>query len=87
MPAGTFDCFRVDAKAGSSNRSYEQINSWSEWVCAAVKGIAKQRHEAYITSPALGGEKTTIDVTHEWWTEPPRVFRRAPGLSQAAMGN
>jgi hypothetical protein len=27
-----------------------------------VKGVAKQRHETYITSPAFGGEKTTIDT-------------------------
>ena len=55
LPAGTFDCFRVDGKAGSSNRSYQQIDSWSGWVCAAVRGIAKQRHETYITSPAFWG--------------------------------
>ena len=62
VPAGTFDCFRVDVKTESSNRSYEPINSWSRWVCAAVKGIAKQRHATYITSPAFGGERTTIDM-------------------------
>ncbi len=62
VPAGTFDCFRVDVKAEFSVRTYQQRNLWSRWYCPAVKWTAKERHETYIFSVSTGGGKTTVDT-------------------------
>jgi hypothetical protein len=62
VPAGTFDCFRVDVEASFSDKLYQQRNSWSRWYCPAVKWTAKERHETYIFRPGAGGATTTVDM-------------------------
>lgn len=62
VPAGTFDCFRVDVEASFSYKLYQQRNSWSRWYCPAVKWTAKERHETYIVNPGTGGATTTVDT-------------------------
>lgn len=63
VPAGTFDCFRVEIAAFFSLKTYQQRNSWSRWYCPAAKWIVKERHETYVFSPGTGGGTTAVDMS------------------------
>ena len=63
VPAGTFECFRVDVKAEFGARSYQQRNTWSRWYCPKIKWIAKERHETYIYDVTKGGGSTTVETS------------------------
>ena len=41
VPAGTFDCFRVEGQWENSNKSYSGRASEKYWYCPAIKFIAK----------------------------------------------
>jgi hypothetical protein len=45
VPAGTFDCYRVDVEANYNNKQYTETRLWSRWYCPAIKWIAKERLE------------------------------------------
>ena len=63
VPAGTFECYRVDVRAEFAARNYQQKNTWSRWYCPKIKWVAKERHETYIFNPGAGGASTTVDTT------------------------
>ena len=63
VPAGTFECFRIDVKAEFGARSYQQRNTWSRWYCPKIKWIAKERHETYIYDVTKGGGSPTVETS------------------------
>jgi hypothetical protein len=51
VPAGTFDCFKVEGKAEAAYRiSYQQQIKETYWYCPKVNGIAKLQRETSTTS-------------------------------------
>lgn len=51
VPAGTFDCFKVDGKADAAYKaSYQQQVRETYWYCPKVNGIAKLQRETTTTS-------------------------------------
>ena len=51
VPAGTFDCFRVEGKADAAYKaSYQQQIRETYWYCPKVNGIAKLQRETTTTS-------------------------------------
>lgn len=51
VPAGTFDCFRVEGKAEAVYRiSYQQQIRETYWYCPKVNGIAKLQRETATTA-------------------------------------
>lgn len=63
VPAGTFDCYRIDAEATTAARAYKAQRRWSRWYCPAIKWIGKQHLETNIFNP--GGVNTRTDETSE----------------------
>ena len=58
VPAGAFNCFRVDASGSQTNRHNKLNRKWTHWYCPEVKGYAKmiletQTFNAY--NPAATG--------------------------------
>ena len=60
VPAGTFDCYRVDAQATAGARGYSAHRKWSRWYCPAIKWIAKEHVETTINDPGKGGATRTV---------------------------
>ncbi len=60
VPAGTFDCFRVDAQSTASVRAYSARRQWSRWYCPAIKWVAKEQMETNIYDPGKGGGTRTV---------------------------
>jgi len=58
VPAGTFACFRVDAEASTSYRSYSEQKLWNLWYCPDIKWIAKERVEVHTFNP--GGPPSSV---------------------------
>lgn len=51
VPAGTFDCFRVEGKADAAYKaSYQQQIRETYWYCPKANGIAKLQRETTTTS-------------------------------------
>lgn len=42
VPAGRFECYRIEAEATISNRGVSQHRLWKRWYCPEVKWIAKE---------------------------------------------
>ncbi len=42
VPAGTFQCYRIEAESSLTNKAYKENRSWVRWYCPAVKWIAKE---------------------------------------------
>jgi len=51
VPAGTFQCWRVEAEASLVNKSYSERRLWKRWYCPEVKWIAKEVVETTIFNP------------------------------------
>jgi len=45
VPAGTFQCFRVNAQSTVEQLSYREFRTWSRWYCPDVKWIAREELE------------------------------------------
>jgi hypothetical protein len=62
VPAGTFQCFRIEAKSVYMNRhNYTRTRHWKRWYCPDVKWIAKEWLETTVrstTNPASSGTTT-----------------------------
>ena len=51
VPAGTFDCFKVEGKAEAAYKaSYQQQVRETYWYCPKVNGVAKLSRETATTS-------------------------------------
>jgi len=62
VPAGTFDCYRIDAEGTAAAGAYRAYRRWSRWYCPAIKWFAKEHMQANVFSPFNGG------TTNEDWT-------------------
>jgi hypothetical protein len=51
VPAGTFQCWRVEAEASLVNKNYSERRLWKRWYCPEVKWIAKEVVETTIFNP------------------------------------
>jgi hypothetical protein len=60
VPAGKFDCYRVDAKSTAAVRAYNATRQWSRWYCPAIKWIAKEQLETNVFDPTKGGGTRTV---------------------------
>jgi len=67
VPAGTFECFRVDAEAVVTYRAYSEQRSWNRWYCPEIKWIAKERVEVHIFNPyALPSSSVTVSELQKY---------------------
>jgi len=62
VPAGTFDCFRIDADSRIGDRVHTEERLWQRWYCPDVKWIAKERFELR-TWRADGPPTDVVDVS------------------------
>jgi len=64
VPAGTFECYRVEAKATLNNKAnYYEARTWKRWYCPDVKWIAKdilETQHSERNNPAANG--TTVQT-------------------------
>ncbi len=51
VPAGTFQCWRVEAEASLVNKTYSERRIWTRWYCPEVKWIAKEIVETTVFNP------------------------------------
>ncbi len=51
VPAGTFQCYRVEAQASLTNKSYNETRNWVRWYCPEIKWIAKETVETKTHNP------------------------------------
>lgn len=58
VPAGTFQCYRVEAEASLTNKSYKENRTWVRWYCPDVKWIAKETLDTKTTSRESGSSAT-----------------------------
>jgi hypothetical protein len=59
VPAGTFQCYRVEAETTLNNKSYKETRAWVRWYCPDVKWIAKETLETRTTSRSTGSNATS----------------------------
>jgi len=59
VPAGTFECFRVEAEAYNSYKVNSEYRVWTRWYCPKVKWMAKERLMISINNPFNGGGNIT----------------------------
>ena len=58
VPAGTFQCYRVEAEASLTNKAYKENRMWVRWYCPDVKWIAKETLDTKTTSRESGSSAT-----------------------------
>ncbi|MBK6803491.1 MAG: hypothetical protein IPG84_00800 [Betaproteobacteria bacterium] len=62
VPAGTFDCFRVEGKAEAAYKaSYQQQIKETYWYCPKVNGIAKLQRETSTFSRDSPSSRETVE--------------------------
>ena len=54
VPAGTFQCYRVEAETSLTNKAYKENRAWVRWYCPDVKWIAKEVVDTKTTSRDSG---------------------------------
>ena len=59
VPAGTFQCYRVEAEASLTNKAYKENRTWVRWYCPEVKWIAKETLETKTSSRESGSSATS----------------------------
>jgi hypothetical protein len=66
VPAGTFQCWRIEAEASLVNKTYSERRIWTRWYCPEVKWIAKEIVETTTYNPynpaANGRTLTTSEL-------------------------
>ena len=65
VPAGTFQCYRIEAKATLNNKSFAQQSKWTRWYCPEVKHLAKEILEQTVMGSYTPGRSGTTLVTSE----------------------
>ena len=65
VPAGAFQCYRVEAQTSLTNKTYNETRSWVRWYCPAVKWIAKEIVETRTFNPANPAATGTTVQTSE----------------------
>jgi hypothetical protein len=51
VPAGTFQCYRIEATTALTNGDYKENRGWTRWYCPEIKWYAKERIDTTIVSP------------------------------------
>ena len=59
VPAGTFQCYRVEAETSLNNKAYKETRVWVRWYCPDVKWIAKETLETRTTTRDSGSNATS----------------------------
>ena len=59
VPAGTFQCYRVEAETSLNNKAYKENRVWVRWYCPDVKWIAKETLETRTTTRDSGSNATS----------------------------
>lgn len=59
VPAGTFQCYRVEAEASLTNKAYKENRTWTRWYCPDVKWMAKETLDTKTTSRESGSSATS----------------------------
>jgi hypothetical protein len=55
VPAGTFDCYRMEAEISVTYKLFWEHRFVTRWYCPAIKWMAKQREEVHFYFPFSGG--------------------------------
>jgi len=72
VPAGTYQCYRVEANSALTNRTYTERRTWVRWYCPEVKWIAKETAETITFNPYNPAATGTTKLSSE-------LVRFAPG--------
>jgi hypothetical protein len=64
VPAGTFQCYRIEAEASQASREAKENRTWKRWYCPEVKWFAKEvlETQTFGTRGRIGG---TVSQTSE----------------------
>jgi len=65
VPAGTFQCYRVEAESTYGTKFYTEYRTWSRWYCPEIKWLAKEVVTTWtrsVTNPANNSETTVSSV-------------------------
>jgi hypothetical protein len=65
VPAGTFQCYRVEAESTYGSKYYSEYRVWSRWYCPEIKWLAKEvimTRTRSVANPASNGEQTFTSV-------------------------
>lgn len=65
VPAGVFQCYRVEAHAVMTNKLYSEQRKWTRWYCPDVKWIAKEIVETKTFNPSNPAASGTTLQTSE----------------------
>ena len=65
VPAGTFQCYRVEAQTSRTNKTYNETRNWVRWYCPDVKWIAKEIVETRTYNPYNPAATGTTQQTSE----------------------
>jgi hypothetical protein len=65
VPAGNFQCYRVEADATLTNKTYYETRKWVRWYCPEVKWIAKETVETKTYNPYNPAATGTVQVSSE----------------------
>jgi hypothetical protein len=65
VPAGTFQCYRVEAEATLTNKTYYETRRWVRWYCPEVKWIAKETVETKTYNPYNPAATGTVQTSSE----------------------
>jgi len=58
VPAGTFECMRVETEVNLGVKSYSQQRIHTRWYCPQIKWIAKEKIETRVYDPSRGYTRT-----------------------------
>lgn len=79
VPAGTFDCFRVEARLSSVNENARTASTSVRWYCPAIKWIAKEHFEDTVTAKyTLGSRLSQTSVLLRYRSGDDQVVLPAP---------
>jgi hypothetical protein len=59
VPAGTYDCYRVETEASITGRLFNEKRTWTRWYCPGIRWIAKERMEVQTFNPRGPPTNTT----------------------------
>jgi len=65
VPAGTYQCFRIEAESSLVNKNYSERRFWTRWYCPEVKWIAKEVVETRTFNPVNPAANGTVVETSE----------------------
>jgi hypothetical protein len=65
VPAGTFQCYRIEANSSQGGRQNSTQRSWVRWYCPDVKWIAKEIVETIVFNRSNPGANGTTVETSE----------------------